>query len=458
MTNSVVAAEITGQGWGDTEAAAKREALLDISSRISVTVRNTFKSTQKILSQSTADKKLESVQLTAENSVETNSELPILGANFVMGKEGGQISVKAILETARSLPLYERRLAELGTRMLALNEGVAKSKSGEAQYNNIMDIFTLLDEFKKLNTVATYLGGKTQQPGVDEDTLRGQLHGVSKQVDSLDLAAKVLTQGMNETGVFIFPAKARNSNEVTPFAALIKDKMSAHLKVAASPKDAAYLMTGEYEESEYGIDITYHLIDNTSIAKKTNTVHIPKAVYAGIHTEPKVADFEKLLKAGVAVSGNLRVDVSTNMGSHDLLFNEGQEVELFVKLSEMGYFYVVGHTLKEGENNSYLLEVSEAKGPRKFIKFVNADDANKWISIGKFQVSPPYGVEGLQVLASNKDFAEALPATYLDKDSGLYLVSNSAKEGVIKTRALVKKFSTVAQMSEATLMFTTLAK
>ncbi|MDD5059278.1 MAG: hypothetical protein PHQ60_15585 [Sideroxydans sp.] len=451
--------QVVGEGWGDTEAAARREALSDLSSRISVTVRSSFKSTQTVNSLTVEKTKTEVVLQSANNTMETNSELPILGADFVTNNEGSQISVKAVLETSKSLPLYEARLNELHSRMAALNSRVSKEKAGATQYAAIMDIFTMLDEFKKLNTVNTYLGGKPQSSGVDEDALQSQLRATRKAVDSLDLAAQFMAEGIDESAVYIFPARASNSNEVTQFSAIMRDKLSKYIKTALTPREATYMLLGQYEETGEGIDITYRLLDSSALAQKTNSVHLAKAAYAGIVTTPKTTDFDQLLKAGVAVSGNLRAEVSTNQGSHDLLFEEGDEIELMVKLSEQGYFYVVGHTVKDSEKNSYLVELRDVEAPQKFVYFVNAVDANKWINIGKFQVAPPYGVEGLQVFASNKNLADSLPSVKFDSASGLYLVAAANHtEGIVKTRAIIKKFSKTAETSEASLMFTTKAK
>lgn len=455
---TAVAADIEGYGWGDTADVAKREALLDISTRISVTLRSSSKSVQTSTSHSIDNKKTEDVSLQVVSSVEANSELPILGANFSFKNQGQQIMARAVLESSRSLVLYEKKLDELHKRMMLLNTSIGQAGAGEAQYNSLMDMFTLLDEFKKLNTVVIYLGGKQHDQGINEEVLRNHLRVATKQVDTLDLAAKLLAKGIDEAGVYIFPAKARNSNEITPFAALLKDKLAVNLKPALSPREASFTLVGEYLESADGIDLVYHLLDKSAVAQKTNMVHISKQAYAGMQTVPKTVDFEKLLYAGVAVSSNMHAEISTSFGGHDLLFTQGDEVELFVKLSEMGYFYVVGHTVKESESNSYLMEASEAKGARKFIHFVNADDANKWISIGKFEVAPPFGVEGLQVIASSLDLVDSLPAANLDSSSGLYMVAAAPKEGVIKTRALIKKFPKNAQTSEATLMFTTKTK
>lgn len=454
-----VAAEVVGEGRGETEAAARREALTDLSTKISVTVRNSFKNIQTVNTLTVEKKKTEVVVQAAENKMETSSELPVLGAEFVVRQDGNQFSVKAILETAKNLPMYEKRLDELRVRMTALNERVAKEKSTSAQYAAIMDILTLQDEFKKLNTVAAYLGGKVQNPAVDEDALQGQLRAARKQVDSLELAAELLTEGMNEAAVYVFPAKAGNSNETTQFAAILKDKIAKHVKTADSPREAKYALLGQYEETSNGIDVTYRLVDNGSIAQKTNSVHLAKAAYTGMETVPKTTDFDQLLKAGVAMSDNLRAEVTTNKGRRDLLFDDSEEIELMVKLNQMGYFYVVGHTVKASEKNSYLVELNESEVPGKFVHFVNADDANKWVSIGKFQVVRPFGVEGVEVFASNKDLRDSLPASKLDAASGLYLlVAATPQESIVKTRSIMHKFSKTAQTSEASLMFTTKAK
>lgn len=455
---ALCAAQLSGQGWGDTEAAAKREALSNLSSRISVTVRSKVKN-KKIISSKTVDqKRSDSVNQVAENSVETESELPILGAEFNSQKADGRFVVEVVLDSARSRTLYDQRLNELRQQIAALNARFGMTQGNEAQYHLLMDMLTQLEEYKKLNTVAIYLGSTPAEPAVSEAVLRQHLRAVTRQVDSLNLAAQLLAADIAETGIYVFPPKARGADEITPFAALLKDKVGAHLKAVREPQAATYTLAGEYAESADGIDVTYQLVDKDSSTVLSRSVRLAKAAYAGLETKPKTVSFEQLLKAGVAVSGDLHVDISTSQGKRDLLFNEGEEVELFVKLSEAGYFYVVGHTLKDSEKNSYLLELREVDGPRKFVQFVNADDANKLISIGKFEVSMPFGVEGLQVFASSKDLLESLPPTRQDSASGLYLISASPQAGVTKTRALIKKKKQDAQTAEGSLIFTTQAR
>ena len=143
-----------------------------------------------------------------------------------------------------------------------------------------------------------------------------------------------------------------------------------------------------------------------------------------------------------------------------MLFDEKDEVELFVKISRPGYFYVVGHVVKKEENFSYLLELSDTERDRRFIRYANADDVNKWLSIGRFEATPPFGIESLQLIASSDDPIDRLPSHPLDKKTELYVTANNAQQGITKTRALKPKRSEADKqyLTEAVLMFTTMPK
>ncbi len=85
---------------------------------------------------------------------------------------------------------------------------------------------------------------------------------------------------------------------------------------------------------------------------------------------------------------------------------------------------------------------------------MNADDTNHWISIGTFTVEAPFGIESLQLIASNKKISK-LPKHYYDEKSGYYLIGKNPKEGLAKTRGLIRKKSKKQEISEAVLLFTT---
>ena len=173
-----------------------------------------------------------------------------------------------------------------------------------------------------------------------------------------------------------------------------------------------------------------------------------------METQTKNVDFDALLNAGIISSSNLSVSLNSNRGSQNLLFANGEEVELFVKLNKMGYFYIVGYTQTKEGKISYLLELGEGNTESKFTKFVNADDASRWISLGAFIIEAPFGIESIQVIASNQKIS-SLPLAEYDEKSGYYIISKDINKALATTRGLKKKVSDKVEMSEDVLSFTT---
>jgi len=123
----------------------------------------------------------------------------------------------------------------------------------------------------------------------------------------------------------------------------------------------------------------------------------------------------------------------------------------------MGYLYIVGYTQTKERKLSYLLELSEGEGDSRFVKFVNADDASRWISLGIFTIEPPFGVESIQVIASNQKIT-SLPHAEYDEQSGYHIISKDIEKALSQTRGLKKKVSQKVEMSEDVMSFTTMKK
>jgi hypothetical protein len=175
---------------------------------------------------------------------------------------------------------------------------------------------------------------------------------------------------------------------------------------------------------------------------------------------PKTLSFDKLLYEGFVVSNEFKIQITTNRGRTSLLFKEREEAEFLVKMNNPGYFYIVGHVVKPGnEQYSYVIDfdaTGEIRGDRKFIQYVNIDDVNKWISLGKFEIVAPFGVESLQLIASSKDLIDSLPFHGYDVETQLHVVSKDPNKAVMNTRAIKKKISKKVKSAEAVLLFTTM--
>ncbi len=162
------------------------------------------------------------------------------------------------------------------------------------------------------------------------------------------------------------------------------------------------------------------------------------------------------------ISKKLRADITTHIDKKDLLFKKGNNLKLLVKMNNPGYFYIVVHSLKKEASYSYLIDFFDAEGKRKFIYHVNADDVNKWIELGQFEIVPPFGVETLQLIASNEDIVDKVPKNSYDKNTKLYKVGNNPSDAVAITRGLIRKqrlepdTNKKPSYTEALLIFTTM--
>ena len=106
-----------------------------------------------------------------------------------------------------------------------------------------------------------------------------------------------------------------------------------------------------------------------------------------------------------------------------------------------------------------MVDLTDASGKRKFIYYVAADDVNKWVSLGEFEAASPFGVESIQLIASEKDLIDKLPHHQYDHETEYHVIATNIEEGVSltrSTRGLKKKENTqVAESAETVLMFTT---
>ena len=445
------ALDLTGIGYGKSEKEAKKNALADLSSLIRVEVKTKFfKKFTKIGSKYTKDIK---------NLILTESDLPILGVQYNMYAAKSELMAKAHLNPDNVKKIYKDELDTTHNNIYKSLELLKKTKSDDEKYQILSNLLTLIDSYAKYKAVGILIDiDNIKTLPVTETEVKAKLLSLEKSVNSINIGARALIKDLKYDKIYIFPPTTLNSQEITPFASVLKDKMSEYLKNNRSPKNANYYYKGSYIINKNSIDVTYRLIDSYGKVILTKVVNFNKKAYKNYRVIPQTVDFDKLLHQGVVISNKLRVNVATNKGSRNLIFKEKQVIKILIKMNRPGYFYIVGHVNKKQEKYSYLLELNEGMGNRKFIQRISADDVNKWISLGEFEVVKPFGVESLQVMASNKDLINSVPNNKYDNKAELYKISNNPKKAVIKTRALRRKKSKKTLIAETALTFTTMKR
>jgi len=432
-----------------TEQQAKREALAALADSILVEVKSEVTSNVK----GTGERQ-------DEHRISSSSDIPLIGVDLSCVPAGREVLCEARLDSSKSLAIYTRKLEELRREVGELDERIKKIEAN-SRYPQLVQLLTLAEQYDKYRAVAQMLGAaQFTPPAKTRSDIQEQLRVLEKLTPTLDLAAQVISKGLRADALYIYPAAPQGSHEVTAFGRVMRDKLAQQLNPVSSPDKASHFLKGEYEQLDNSIHLTYRLLDNSGNTLETRIAALAPAAYKGVQTKPTTVDFDRLLHDGVVQGNDFKAQLNSNRGSEDVLFDEKEAVELFVKISRPGYFYVVGHVVKKEENFSYLLELSDTDRDRRFIRYANADDVNKWLSIGRFEATPPFGIESLQLIASSDDPINRLPSHQLDKKSELNITAKNAQQGITNTRALKPKRSEADKLyqTEAVLMFTTMPK
>lgn len=341
--------------------------------------------------------------------VNTRSELPILGVQYQqLASEQGLLRFQAWVDSQYSLPIYVRELDKL-TKAIADNQrALQQNLTADQRYQVTSALVADIPQYDKKRLVANVLGGYTQQarPKVDLKKLRYRLKQLEGRASSLRFAAKILAKGVTENSIYLHPPIPKNVQEVTPFASALKKHLSPLLHTVSLPERAKYNMDGEYEILANGnIFVSYRLVDLNYKVLHTNSVIIERSAHQAFRSKPTSVSFEMLLHNEVALSNKFHAELKTLHGSETLYYKGGDTVKLLVRLNQAGYYYIVGHVLRNGSQFSYLLELNDAHGDARFVRYIPQDQANKYIEIAEFEVSRPYGTEHLQLVAANKKFS-----------------------------------------------------
>jgi hypothetical protein len=447
---SVSALTLQAEARAATAEQAKREALAALAESIFINVKSDIESHTE-----SGGRQKQSLHMQA------SSDVPLIGVEINAQRLGAEFVCVVKLDAAKSLAAYNKKVIELLNEINELDNKITRAK-GNVQYALLTHALTVIEQYEKYKAVAQLLGESqfSPLPRSRQDT-EAQLRALEKSAFSLELAAQILSKNLKAEKVFIYPAVPQGSHEVTAFGRVMRDRLAQILPTVERPDQASQFFKGEYEILENGIHLTYRLLDSNGNTLLTRVATLAPAAYQGLQVQPVTVDFDRLLHQGVVLSNNFRVQLSTNHGGENVLFIEKQKVKLLVKLNRPGYFYVVGHVLKAGENQSYLLELGNADSDRRFVRFVNADEVDHWIAIGGaegFEASAPFGVESLQVIASSDDPLNRLPPHVLNRSSELYVIAENAQQGLAKTRALkpIRSESDKVYQQETVLMFTTM--
>ena len=456
LTSSLYGVTITGQGYADLEKDSLKEALSDLSNRISVNVKSDFKTYTKVIDKDYKQSK--------EKLVEISSSLPIKGALFDTLIGDRLTKTTASLTTKNALGAYTMELKRLEKNISKNLIKLKNTKNKTLKYNILVQLYEDIENFNKHKIVATMLDGKnlpTIKTTISDVKL--QIQKIESKVPTIEIAAKLLTKNINKSKIYISAIKPSGSNQVTQFAKILKDYIYKNLNSTKKPSDANYFIRGNYEILNNSIFVAISLNDINNNILNTYTVTLDKGAYKHTKYKPNTKTFDESLNSDFIKSGKLYVDIGFKGYSraNGIDFVENDNVDIVVKTNKSMCYFLVGHTLKSDETFSYVLPIGDGNSP--FINQITGNDVNKNITIlEEIPVLAPFGSENLQIFSStfSKDGSCPLVVPHCTENNDGYCVVNGKPSKVISiTRGLnVKKKRKKIEKAENSISFTSFKK
>ena len=444
--HSSYAQEMIGVGYGDSREKAVQLAYVDLAQQLFVRVESTTEVRQSYEGSSLSQRSI------------SETDIPLLQVPVSCTVTKKEHECRAVFDSETARPRYQKALAQAE---MELRENYARyqSASQDSQYPAGKTLATTLNNYQKLRRVAGFLGLNSGFNSREIATaVAGWQASARFNVSSLRAAAELIVDDIAESKVAVAPPFAPDSQELTPFGRAFLKELETQLGAGLSKQAPRYQLLGSYVVTDKGMDLSYELIDlqgNTTMQVKQ--IHLLPAAYSSYETEPSSIDFDQLLRKGFAVSSDFSVAVATNKGMRNLAFEAGDSVELLVKLNRPGYFYAVGYSQEGDADIQYLLPIGYGRGREQFVQYVSAEQANRWVSLGAFEVAPPFGTERLQVFAAEENPVDALPPHFYDNATGYFLIGEktSASGMSDRTRGLKRIRQESKAKAESVLIFST---
>lgn len=451
----------TGYALAPRETEARSQALHDLAGSLRSDVRSTY------LEEVTND--LQNVSMVYSISV----DLPILDPSIQVTTPDDPRNVKVIasLFQQRSLPLYLAELQRIQTEAAAMLEALATAETISQRELQLRSLLAAIDEYARYRVVALVLGAElaeVPQLPISKAAVQGQLHELADVADDIRRAAHLLTAGIEQRSIYIHAAQAQGSTIPTRFARLLREQMGTRLNVVSSPANADFVMHGYYDFNDSWLDIIYHLREpgqNRTLTSRA--ARMPITALAGIEYLPAANDMEMLMRKDFMVANELRVELSTCMGQENLAFVEGDIIELFVKANRECSFYLVNYIQRRNEAPyAHIIPLTETRSDDErysFVMQITAENVNRRVSLGRFRVEAPYGIESVQVVAMRnrtpREVLNWLPARNFNPSNGMHEISEdgvraSMNQALMQTRAL-RRLPDPPEVSEHSIFYVT---
>jgi len=459
----------TGDDLAERKLGAEQYAKTDLSSRFLTKIQSELLTTESETSQG--------YDAQMKSTITSQTNLTLIGLKTEFYEDKKITYALAILKIAPALQNYENHLNGLSKEINGYLGNADKSeKDGDLKtalslYRKTFPLFIELgetqailnilrgkDPFKELESV--YQQSSISQSEVEsriQKLIRGDIRSISSA--SISLAEQLAEQTSDrKISLLVFPFTFQETDFCSEFSALFLDEISRELtgKFAVLTDNApgankAARLTGNYRLDGGKCRIQAVITDPRSGKKMAAAaVVLDKSIIenSGVALMPR--NFEQAMEDGKVffakdvVSGKLSLEAWTNKGKRNLIFKEGDELTLMVRVNKPCYLQVLYH-LADGMRilmyNNLYVDISKVNlvypMPSTFI------------------VYPPFGVERWQIFAGTEKFPDVqVKGKMIDGEYYNNILAEDLEKYTMGIRGMQKK-KPALELTEKTITLTT---
>jgi len=465
-------AEATGKG--DALESAKQQAAADLARQISVQIESSVVDTIREAEGKFAN------DLTSQ--IRATSDIRLEGIRFETHRKRKKVWALAVLE--RHPAASARRSARdraLSMTASCLDGAAAEEEAGRSSeaLRAYRGCRTHLQEALEHEAIAAALRrGSLLKDEVGEQLAR-HASNISARIraiphedaTSIRVAAERLAEQLTREGVgrgrqiAVAPLLYQGRDISSPFGRELSMALEAAIaRTASQPgrdvpvsqttraKDQSgpVVIRGTYRENDdrLQIRVTAKAAESGVLLASGEIGLLASGVPSGIATRPAnfesfAADADKLA-GGDVVSGSLRVEVRTDRGLRGIVYDEGDELSLYVRVNQPAWIRLI-YVLTSGDHVPITQEW-----------YIDESQVNQLVEYpDSFEIIAPFGVEMIHAMASTEKPPKLVTrATVIDGES--YVIIPDGADQVVRTRGIARKKK--KQVAEQTLSLTTMRR
>ena len=449
------------QGGQDPLGSAKAQAAADLSARIVVRIEN---QTTDVQAQKNEKYEQEIVAMTR-----ATTDVRLANLQYETHQDGDKAFAIAVVERSAAAAEEKRLAAEAKGRVKQLLAQGAAAEAGQREADAMKAYFgvriAVAESAGHEAVVRALVGGAAGDPEMASATREAEEKLqvlLRKPVSSLRDAVESISLQLERQGVTggarwtIAPLTYKATEFHSVFGRSLAQNLESALVLAGAAAGVAkdLALRGSYLEEGENLKLSVMATEVASGRRVASAgAMLPKkAVPAELPFVPQnvmqaMQDQKILAGADEVVTGELRLDLTTNLGRRNLLLADKQEYKLMMRVNKPCYVRLV-----------YLL-ANGMRVPLEQAFYVDDSKRNLWVEYpSAFEVAPPFGVERFQGVAYANKPEPLLTKKVTVAGQDYDVVADDAPKALIAHRGVKIKKETRQEISEAVVTMTTTPK